>query len=168
MAHFELRDLSASLIGMIARKYSKSSPTLKPRLARTCLKSFLDPNKTFGVHYGAVKGLGAIGGPEVIRVLIVPNLIVYESLIKNGLEEEGMKKDEADMVLVAILSALKSLEADVIMSNGHGGAGGEEMKEKLVEVLGDFFGTKVYELENSALNNGIIGATDTRMVNGLA
>ncbi|KAL8958881.1 MAG: hypothetical protein Q9183_005752, partial [Haloplaca sp. 2 TL-2023] len=45
LAHFELRNISAALLGSICKKYAKSSHTLKPRLARTCLKHFLDPTK---------------------------------------------------------------------------------------------------------------------------
>ena len=58
---FALRDLAAALLGLIATKYSHSSHTLKPRLARSCLKTLLDPSKPFGAHYGAIIGLHAVG-----------------------------------------------------------------------------------------------------------
>ena len=82
LEHYPLRSTAASLLGTIAKKYAKSSHTLKPRLARTCLKHFLDPIKPFAVHYGALLGLQAVGGPEAVRVLIVPNLKEYGKLLQ--------------------------------------------------------------------------------------
>ncbi|MCJ1365910.1 hypothetical protein MMC16_005035 [Acarospora aff. strigata] len=156
-AHFALRDLAASLVGMITKKYAKTSHTLKPRLARTCLKHFLDPNKPLGAHYGAIIGLQAIGGPDVVRALILPNLKIYESVIKDEIAEDGAKKAEAEMVLGAILTTLSSLEDDrVEMMNGQTGDGGEELKAKLVEKVGELVGMKVFELARPQLARAVL------------
>ncbi|KAI9788599.1 MAG: hypothetical protein M1835_002185 [Candelina submexicana] len=147
LSHFALRDLAASLISMIAKKYAKSSHTLKPRLARTCLKHFLDPNKPLGVHYGAIIGLKAIGGAETVRVLLIPNLKPYESMIRDDISENGPKKTEAELVLGAIMSSLQSLVKDrAPMANGHAGTGGEELRAKVIDKVGELVGTRIFEL----------------------
>ncbi|KAL2386640.1 hypothetical protein RJZ90_000499 [Blastomyces dermatitidis] len=140
LEHFVLRDLAASLISMIARKYSHSSHTLRPRLARTFLKNFLDPGKPLGTHYGAIIGLQSIGGVDVVRELIVPNLRTYEVVLKDAISstmattattatttgtgagagagagsgglEEGVRKLEAEKVIGVILAVLGTLADD--------------------------------------------------------
>jgi transcription initiation factor TFIID subunit 6 len=106
---FALRDLAASLLGMIADKYSDASHTLKPRLARSCLKDFLDPAKPFGTHYGAIIGLHAIGGPDVVRELIVPNYNTYEKLLQEAITEDGPRRPEAEKVLRTLKVLLATL-----------------------------------------------------------
>ncbi|KAN0079177.1 Protein of unknown function (DUF1546) domain containing protein [Elaphomyces granulatus] len=106
---FVLRDLAASLLGQIAKKYSHGSHTLKPRLARSCLKNFLDPAKPFGTHYGAIIGLHAIGGPDVVRELIVPNYNTYKSLLLEAINEDGPRRPEAEKVLSALEVLLATL-----------------------------------------------------------
>jgi len=106
---FALRDLAASLLGMIAEKYSHASHTLKPRLARSCLKDFLDPAKPFGTHYGAIIGLHAIGGPDVVRELIVPNYNTYEKLLQEAIAEDGPRRPEAEKVLCTLKVLLATL-----------------------------------------------------------
>ncbi|KAI9880892.1 MAG: hypothetical protein M1830_009960 [Pleopsidium flavum] len=157
LAHFPLRDLAASLIGLITKKYGRTSHTLKPRLARTCLKHFLDPNKPLGTHYGAIMGLQAIGGPDVVRALIIPNLKVYESVIKDEIVDDGPRRAEAEMVLGAIFAALRTLEDERgEMMNGQSGNGGEEMKAKLVEKVGELMGTKVFEMGRPRLAHAVL------------
>ncbi|KAN0078688.1 Protein of unknown function (DUF1546) domain containing protein [Elaphomyces granulatus] len=106
---FVLRDFAASLLGQIAKKYSHASHTLKPRLARSCLKNFLDPAKPFGTHYGAIIGLHAIGGPDVVRELIVPNYNTYEKLLLEAITEDGPRRPEAEKVLSALKMLLATL-----------------------------------------------------------
>ena len=73
-AVIEVRDMAASLIIGIARKHSKSSTTLKPRLARTLLKTFLNPSKSFGAHYGSLISLRGIIGVDGVKAIVLPNL----------------------------------------------------------------------------------------------
>ncbi len=132
---------------MIAKKYAKSSHTLKPRLARTCLKHFLDPNKPLGVHYGAIIGLQAIGGAETVRVLLIPNLKPYEAIIKDEITDNGPKKSEAELVLSAIMASLQSLVKDrASMANGNAGDGAEELRAKVIDKVGELVGNKIFEL----------------------
>ncbi|KAL8896899.1 MAG: hypothetical protein Q9192_002837 [Flavoplaca navasiana] len=120
LASFSLRNTAATLLGSICKKYAKSSHTLKPRLGRTCLKHFLDPTKPLATNYGGIIGLQAVGGVEAVRVLILPNVKDYETLIREPLEDEGSSRQaEAEAVLTALVSALQTLEDDSIGSRSN-------------------------------------------------
>jgi transcription initiation factor TFIID subunit 6 len=129
---------------------------LKPRLARTCLKHFLDPSKPLGTNFGGIIGLQAIGGVEIVRALIVPNLKEYGSMMSEVLDDEN-RKVEGDMVAGALVEALLSLEADTVgavngMANGHAG----EMKNAIAEKVGNLFAEKVMETGNPKLVKAIL------------
>ncbi len=153
--HFDLRDLAASLLQHLCNKYAKFSHNLKPRLARSCLKNFLDPRKPYGTHYGAILGLKAIGGAEVVRSLVVPNLKEFVEGV--GLQQElqgdnGVKKAEGEKVVSATMNALGSLvesgegrDRDAEMVNGHSDAAIEEMRGRLVDKVGELIGTRIVD-----------------------
>ncbi|KAF2153190.1 DUF1546-domain-containing protein [Myriangium duriaei CBS 260.36] len=148
-AHFTLRDLAASLVKSIANKYGTSASTLKPRIARSCLKTFLDSHKPFGSHYGAVLGLEAVSGVAGIRMLLLPNFKAYDVVLKSGLDDES-KKSQAEMVVLLLNRALELLERDSVDTlNGH--PDGEELKSRLIDVIGEIMGTKVFEANRPAL-----------------
>lgn len=137
--HFALRDLAASLLKHLCTKFSKYSHGLKPRLARSCLKTFLDPRKTLGAHYGAILGFGAVGGGEVVRSLVIPNLNQYEDVLRGPLSgaEGDMKKAEAEKVVAAVMRVLETLVGeDVPMMNGHAEIDDDKINEKVGEVIG--------------------------------
>ncbi|KAL9633376.1 MAG: hypothetical protein Q9164_004732, partial [Protoblastenia rupestris] len=138
LSSYPLRQTAASLFKLITKRYSKSSQMLKPRLARTCLKHFLDPTKPLCSQYGGIIGLQAVGGVEVVRALVVPNLKEYESVIRDALEgmDEG-KRREGEMVVQALMQALAELEGESVgavngLVNGHA----SEMKGALEEKIG--------------------------------
>jgi transcription initiation factor TFIID subunit 6 len=142
---FALRDLAASLLALITKKYSHSSHMLKPRLVRSCLKSFLDPAKPFGSHYGAIIGLQAVGGAEVVRVLILPNLSDYSKLLADGLEDSA-RRPAAERVLGALLAVLASLnDGRPSLTNGHPAVVTEELRSRLVDKVGDLIAEKIAE-----------------------
>ncbi len=142
--HFDLRDLAASLLAHLCRKYSKSSKTLKPRLARSCLKNFLDPKKPFSTHYGALLGLSATGGPDAVRVLIAPNLKEYEGLIRDEIASSGMRQAEAEKVVAAIFNVLGTLVEDGLPTmNGHSDEGAAEIRRKLIDNVGELIGSGI-------------------------
>ena len=129
---------------------------LKPRLARTCLKHFLDPTKPLGANYGGIIGLQAIGGAEIIRASVVPNLKEYTTMLKDVLDDET-RNVEGDMVVEALMEALLSLAADTVgvvngMANGHAA----EMKQAVVEKIGSLMAEKVMETGNSRLVKAIV------------
>ncbi|KAK5152343.1 hypothetical protein LTR04_006426, partial [Oleoguttula sp. CCFEE 6159] len=153
-AHFALRDLAGSLLIDIAKKYGQSSTTLRPRIARSCLKQFLDPNKPFRTHYGAILGLTGIAGPDGVRALILPNLKVYDALLKQGVADE-MKKTEAEMVIVAIIRALERLERDsTSMTNGHPDE--EQLRRRLIDAVGEVVGSRIFELGRTRLMTAVL------------
>ena len=121
---------------------------LKPRLARTCLKYFLDPTKPLSSQYGGIIGLQAVGGVEITRALIVPNLREFEGLLRDAVESnDESKRREAEMVVSAVLDALLSLEGEVIgttngLANGHA----TEMNTGLEDKIGPLFAEKVLVL----------------------
>lgn len=158
LAAYDLRRLSASVLSSITKKYSKSSHMLKPRLARTCLKHFLDPNKPLGANYGGIIGLQAIGGPEIVRALIVPNLKEYEELVKDAIDAmDESKKNEGEMVIKALLEALVLLEEESVGAvdgfvNGHAA----ELRKELGDKIGDLFAERVLELGKPRLVKAIM------------
>jgi transcription initiation factor TFIID subunit 6 len=160
--HFDLRDLAASLLSHLCRKYSKSSKTLKPRLARSCLKNFLDPKKPFGTHYGAILGLSAAGGPDAVRVLIVLNLKEFEGLIRDEIESNGARQAEAEKVLVAIFNVLGTLVDDSLpLMNGHTNEGAAELRRKLTESVGDLIGNRIADSGHVPLAKAVLECFST-------
>ncbi len=131
---------------------------LKPRLARTCLKHFLDPTKPLGANYGGIIGLQAIGGPEIVRALVVPNLKEYEELVKDAIDamDEG-KRNEGEMVIKALLEALVSLEGESVGAvNGFANGHAADMRKELSEKIGDLFAERVLELGKPRLVKAIM------------
>lgn len=148
--------MAASLLSLIAKKYSHSSHMLKPRLVRSCLKTFLDPSKPFGAHYGAVIGLQSVGGSEVVRVLIIPNLHDYTKLLSDGLEDPA-RRPAAERVLNALVAVLASLRSDQpSLTNGHTVT--EDLRAKLVDKVGDIIAAKILEAGEVQLAHTILEA----------
>ncbi|CAG7919288.1 unnamed protein product [Penicillium olsonii] len=140
---FALRDMASSLLSLIAQKYSHSSHMLKPRLVRSCLKSFLDPSKPFGAHYGAVIGLQSIGGADVVRILVLPNLSEYSKLLSDGLDDSS-RRPAAERVMNALLAMLASLRGNKnTLTNGHHVT--EDVRSQLIEKVGELFAAKIVE-----------------------
>ncbi|WEW56093.1 histone H4-like TAF Taf6, SAGA complex subunit [Emydomyces testavorans] len=158
LEHFTLRDLAGSLVGMIAKKYSHSSHTLKPRLARTFLKNFMDPSKPFGTHYGAIIGLHSIGGSDVIRELIIPNLAMYEVVLKDVAGDEGLRKLEAEKVIGVILAVLSTMETEGgPLMNGLANGAMETMNKQLAEKIGELLASRIMDTGNVRLAQAILG-----------
>ncbi|EMC94271.1 hypothetical protein BAUCODRAFT_227564 [Baudoinia panamericana UAMH 10762] len=144
--HFALRDYAASLLSKIARQYASSSSTLKPRIARSCLKSFLDSHKPYGTHYGAILGLTMIAGAEGVRALILPNLKAYDMHLLEGMNDDS-KKEQAEYVVQALMRALEMLEEDVVAMEGltqtNGHPEGEALSERLVDAVGGVLAPRI-------------------------
>ncbi|KAI4201385.1 MAG: hypothetical protein LQ350_003304 [Teloschistes chrysophthalmus] len=160
LSHLPLRNIAAALLGSICKKYGKSSHTLKPRLARTCLKHFLDPTKPLGANYGGIIGLQAVGGSEVVRALILPNVKEYESLLREPwLDESSPKHAEADAVLTALVAALQALEDDSLgLMNGHANVPDEEQRRRLEEKVGSLVAERVFLMNRPRFVRAILDA----------
>jgi len=155
---YPLRSLAASLLGLIANKFAEASHSLKPRLARTCLKHFLDPNKPFAVHYGAILGLQAIGGREGVRVLIMPNLKEYGKLLQEAIEGNTPAKADAEMAIGAVLGVLEKLEEGRAPSLTNGYSVNVQESLNLVERVGEYISSRIVQLGRPHLVQAILEA----------
>lgn len=162
LAHFALRDLAATILASIAARYSRSSSTLKPRIARTCLKHFLDPHKPPGAHYGAISALRYLAGAEGVRGLVLPNLRAYDAVLADALNGGGeQKRVEAEMVVGALLLCLQEVERAAVAAGGggvNGHAEGERLRERLAEKIGDVLAERVVQLDRPEMVRAILEA----------
>jgi transcription initiation factor TFIID subunit 6 len=155
--HFDLRDLAASILKHLCNKYSKTSHGLRPRLARSCLKTFLDPKKPFGSHYGAILGLRAVGGAEIVRQLIVPNLKSYEEVLKEDLQDGGIKKAEAEKIVAAIVGSLGLLvDDDAPHVNGHSEQAAAQIRAQLIDKVGEVVGNRICDAGHLPLARAVL------------
>lgn len=92
-----------------------------------------------------------------MRVLIVPNLKEYESVIRDEMASNGPRQAEAEKVVVAIFNVLGSLVEDGMpMMNGHTDADAAEMRRKLNEALGDLVGNKIADSGHTPLIKAVM------------
>lgn len=157
---YQLRDLASSLIGYISNRFSRSSSELQSRLARTCLKVFLDPTRSVGEHYGAINGIRSIGGRSAVQQLMLPNLKSYEYILNKIEGKRGSDDTGYRMLLAALMKAVTSLVDDSApMSNGmNGSAEGEG--QLVEEYLGPIIGKRVANLGNHKLNTAVLESKD--------
>lgn len=158
-SQYQLREHSASLLGLVAKKYARSSQHLKPRLARICLKSFLDPSMPLGVHYGAINALVAFAGAEAARMLIIPNLKAFESVL---LRAGGEGNADVEMVISAILKGIRSLSADAMLLTNGAGAYVDHTAE-VEEYLGSMIGKRVAALGDHALEKLVLDVKTSKV-----
>ncbi len=161
---YNLRETPAALIGLIANKFTQSGSQTKARMARTCLKYFLDPTRSLLEHYGAINGLRTIGGPEAVLALILPNLKHFEKLLVKAENERGPRDEQLQMLIGAILKSIKSIVDDggdtMIGVNGNGANGYVEEGRQLEEYLGSVIGGRIVALGNHALNRVILSSRE--------
>eukprot|EP00249_Psilotum_nudum_P018451 c26810_g1_i3 orf=285-1982(+) len=105
--HWQLRDYSANLVAFICKRFGHAYHSLQSRLTRTLIHAFLDPKRAMTQHYGAIRGLAALGS-RVVRLLILPNLEPYFQLLLPEMSFESqkneMKRYEAWRVYDALLN----------------------------------------------------------------
>jgi transcription initiation factor TFIID subunit 6 len=162
---YDLRQLAASLLGRIARKYSASNSLLRPKLTRTCLKYFLDPTKPPAVLYGAIHGLLEAGGMEAIRVLVLRNLKSFDSGILQPLKEKSQGSIEYEMLVQGIVQAVASLAQrkdtaegpDTQMNGVNGNISASELSD-LNDFIGPIIGQKIASSRNHYLIKTILDA----------
>ncbi|TFB04245.1 Transcription initiation factor TFIID subunit 6 [Trichoderma ghanense] len=162
---YDLRQLAASLLGRIARKYSASNSLLRPKLTRTCLKYFLDPTKPPAVLYGAIHGLLEAGGMEAIRVLVLRNLKSFDAGILQPLKEKSQGSIEYEMLVQGIVQAVASLAQrkepvggpDAQMNGVNGNISASELAE-LNDFIGPIVGQKIAASRNHHLIKTILDA----------
>ena len=64
-----LRNFAASLLDYVLKKFPEVYKSLKLRVTRTLLKTFLDTNRVFGTYYGCLKGVTVLE-TEAIRFFL--------------------------------------------------------------------------------------------------
>jgi transcription initiation factor TFIID subunit 6 len=155
---YQLRDLAASIMGQMARKFTSSSLSLQPRLARTFLKAFLDPGRSPGEHYGAILGLAAVAGPEGVRTLMLPNIKPYEYVITKARNERGPNDEGVAMIIAAIVKAITSITEDSeLMSKAADNMDVDtDDGPALEEFLGTIIGSRIASYGNRKLNKVIL------------
>ncbi|XP_073260627.1 transcription initiation factor TFIID subunit 6 isoform X3 [Populus alba] len=106
--HWELRDFTANLVASICKRFGHVYNSLQTRLTKTLLNALLDPKRSLTQHYGAIQGLAALG-PNVVRLLLLPNLKPYLQLLEPEMllekQKNEMKRHEAWHVYGALLCA---------------------------------------------------------------
>ncbi|KAG7028412.1 Transcription initiation factor TFIID subunit 6, partial [Cucurbita argyrosperma subsp. argyrosperma] len=102
--HWELRDLAASLVSLICKRFGHVYHNIQPRVTKTLLHVFLDPSKLLPQHYGAVQGLSDLG-PSVVRQFILPNLEPYLQYLEMEKQKNESRRQEAWLVYSALLHA---------------------------------------------------------------
>ncbi len=88
----------------------------------------------------------------------MPNLREYGELLREALEgnDEGKRKD-AEIVLGALLEAVKGLEGDSLgLSNGFSTGDAEETRRKLNEKVGSLLAERFLELGRPKLLKAIL------------
>ena len=76
-----------NLINYICNKYNYTYNNLKPRIIRTLMKAFLNPNLPLTTHYGAIITLSSFG-LNVIESFILPYIDTYINLLKPLLDDD--------------------------------------------------------------------------------
>lgn len=156
---YELREFSSGVLGKIAKNYSKSNTRLRPKLTRTCLKYFLDPSKPCPVLFGALCGLSAAGGPMSVRVLLMPNLKSFDTMILASLREKGVPNTEYDLLLGAIVKAVQTIDKNEFdMMNGVNGRAEGDVATQVEDFLGPSIGRAVVNLGSERLNRLVLDA----------
>ncbi|TKW51707.1 Transcription initiation factor TFIID subunit 6 [Colletotrichum tanaceti] len=154
---YQLREFSASLLGQIARKYAASNNLLRPKLVRTCLKFFMDPDKPPATHFGAITGVASAGGPEAVRVLVLKCLRAYNDNILQPLRDRG-EGVEFEMLVGGILKAIATMiEDERVAVNGINGTANNYAAE-LNEFIGPILGERLNSLGNRRLIKHVLDA----------
>jgi transcription initiation factor TFIID subunit 6 len=107
---FYLRTLAAHLLKDICRKHASSNQGLKSRIARTCLKQFMDPDKSVGTHFGALQALLLVlGAGDALRGLILPNIKMYnDDFLSKKLTDQSTRHD-AEILLAVLVGSFPAL-----------------------------------------------------------
>ncbi|KAI1078665.1 DUF1546-domain-containing protein [Whalleya microplaca] len=156
---YQLREFAATLIGQIARKYSETNKMLRPKLVRTCLKNFLNPSFPPAVWYGAICGMAAAGGADVVKVLVLSNLKDFEMGMLAPLRDRGeAARTDFETLVGGILKAIQPLASeDFPMANGANGVSEAEAAQ-VKAFVGDIVGERIVRLGDHRLNQAVLDA----------
>lgn len=136
---YEIRDFAASLLNKICDTYSDTYYSLKPRVTRTLLKGFMDPNRSVQSWYGAILGIRGLG-PDVTRVVILGNVSAWY----DGIMPKVSSAEDRNILNNAILDSLRVLknQAPTLLVKEDPTPLTEDEVKKLKKQVGE----KVYDL----------------------
>lgn len=157
--HFRLRDFAASLLSRICQKHSSSNQGLKARVARTCLKQFLDPDKSIGTHYGALRALVSIMGTnESMRMLILPNLKMYNDDFLQKEAADESKKQSIEPLLELFVAAFGAMAKKSSARRANGSTDVESLRERLNARIGNILTDRLIAQNKSDEAHAILDA----------
>ncbi|EFJ13670.1 hypothetical protein SELMODRAFT_234732 [Selaginella moellendorffii] len=111
--HWELRDFTATLIAFICKRFGHAYYNLQTRVTKTLLHAFLDPKRAMTQHYGAVKGIAALGS-KLVRLLILPNLEVYINLLLPEMSSQDQANELKRYEAIRVYGALQAAAGNCI------------------------------------------------------
>lgn len=146
--HWSLRDTSATLVAHICKQYGPLYQNLQPRITKTLAKALLDPKRPLTTHYGAIRGLEALG-PNVMRVLVLPHVPLFYQLLEPELQntKNPTKRLEAEYCTGALQHACGVLYRYHILespSSEEISAADAEDGFETIGVLRDLFGEAMH------------------------
>ncbi|KAI1391619.1 TAF-domain-containing protein [Hypoxylon trugodes] len=156
---YQLREFAASLLGLLARKFSAHNRLFRPKLVRTCLKDMLNPSNPPSVWYGAISGITKAGNPDVIKVLFMRNLKEFEKGMLGPMSQkvDATSRAEYGLVVGAIMGALTSLVEDTgADSDEMDGVSSEGQINEIKAFVGNIIGERVANLGRPKLNEAIL------------
>ncbi|XP_062584524.1 TAF6-like RNA polymerase II p300/CBP-associated factor-associated factor 65 kDa subunit 6L [Saccostrea cucullata] len=110
--HWTLRDYAARVLAQIVHTWSSPVNHLMHTTIRNLKEVLCDHAKPFCCHYGAVRGIQALG-PQVIDDVLVPQIPVYWPHLSSVLEDNSfsnaLTKADAFKVYGALLLTVESL-----------------------------------------------------------
>ncbi|XP_063305738.1 transcription initiation factor TFIID subunit 6 [Pelobates fuscus] len=83
--HWALRDFAARLIAQICKNFSTTTNNIQSRITKTFTKSWVDDRTPWTTRYGSIAGLAELG-PDVVKTLIVPRLLLEGERLRAVLE----------------------------------------------------------------------------------
>lgn len=109
----------------------------------------MDVGKPLGTHYGALLALLIITGNEGMKMLVLPNLKIYnDDVLKGALADESKKRD-AERVLAILVEAIKAL-GNTASTMTNGVADIEGSRERLNDKVGDIIADQIVANKLSA------------------
>jgi transcription initiation factor TFIID subunit 6 len=156
--HFQLRTYAAALLSRICEKGASSNQGLKARIARTCLKQFMDPEKSPGTHFGALRALISITRKEGIQMLVLPNLKAYSDEVLTKNLSNDLTRTDTERVIDLILSALSFVAEAKASQEPNGTTDLEYLRERLSDKVGDLLADRIISKHHTGIAQYLLKA----------
>ncbi|KAI0835163.1 TAF-domain-containing protein [Hypoxylon sp. FL0890] len=167
-AQYDLREFAATLLGRLARKYSKDNKMFRTKLVRSCLKEMLNPLNPVAVWFGAISGLTSVSSnSDSIKIFIIQQLKEFERGMLVPLQQKAQQDPiaaiEFETLVGAIVKAIElSAGDDFPMLNGMNGFSSSHEESQVKAIVGDIIGDRVIQLGNHKLNLAILDVCNLR------